>query len=65
VQHPGAARAAAEERLDLSAAIFEQLRRDWVGRLGAEKVQAIGDGPAAILTSTGGTKIGDLPGWLR
>ena len=54
-----------EEMLDLSAAIFEQLRRDWVGRLGAEKVQAIEDGLAAILTSTGGTKIGDLPGWLR
>jgi DNA-binding MarR family transcriptional regulator len=54
-----------EEMLDLSAAIFEQLRRDWVGRLGVEKVQAIEDGLAAIVISTGGTKIGDLPGWLR
>jgi hypothetical protein len=36
-----------------------------VGRLGAEKVQAIEDGLAAIVTSTGGTKIGGLPGWLR
>ena len=54
-----------EEMLGLSAAIFEQLRRDWAGRLGAEKVQAIEDGLAAIVTSTGGTKIGDLPGWLR
>ena len=55
-----------EEMLDLSAAIFEQLRRDWVRRLGAEeKVEAIENGLAAIATSTGGTKIGDLPGWLR
>ena len=54
-----------EEMLDLSAAIFEQLRRDWVRRLGAEQVQAIEDGLAAIVTSSGGTKIGDLPGWLR
>jgi hypothetical protein len=51
--------------LDLSAAIFEQLRRDWVRRLGARQVQAIEDGLAAIVTSSGGTKIGDLPGWLR
>jgi DNA-binding MarR family transcriptional regulator len=54
-----------EEMLDLSAEIFEQLRRDWVRRLGAEQVRAIEDGLAAIVTSTGGTKIGDLPGWLR
>jgi DNA-binding MarR family transcriptional regulator len=54
-----------EEMLDLSAAIFEQLRRDWVRRLGARQVQAIEDGLAAIVTSSGGTKIGDLPGWLR
>ena len=54
-----------EEMLDLSAAIFGQLRRDWVRRLGAEKVQAIEDGLAAIVTSSGGAKIGDLPGWLR
>jgi DNA-binding MarR family transcriptional regulator len=54
-----------EQMLDLSAAIFEQLRQDWVRRLGAEQVQAIEDGLAAIVTSGGGTKIGDLPGWLR
>lgn len=53
-----------QEMLDLSAAIFEQLRRDWGRRLGDDKVQAIEDGLAAIVTS-GGTKIGDLPGWLR
>ena len=54
-----------EEMLDLSAAIFEQLRRGWVRRLGAEKVRAIEDGLAEIVTSSGGAKIGDLPGWLR
>jgi DNA-binding MarR family transcriptional regulator len=54
-----------EEMLDLSAAIFEQLRRDWARRLGEEKVKAIEDGLADIATSTGGAKIGDLPGWLR
>jgi hypothetical protein len=50
--------------LDLSAAIFEQLRRGWGRRLGDDKVQAIEDGLAEIVTG-GGTKIGDLPGWLR
>jgi DNA-binding MarR family transcriptional regulator len=54
-----------EEMLNLSAAIFEELRRDWVRRLGKEQVRAIEDGLAAIVTSSGGTKIGDLPGWLR
>lgn len=54
-----------EEMLDLSAAIFEQLRRDWARRLGAQTVTAIEDGLAEIVTSTGGAKIGDLPGWLR
>ena len=54
-----------EEMLNLSAAIFERLRRDWVRRLGAEQVRAIEDGLAAVVTSSGGAKIGDLPGWLR
>jgi DNA-binding MarR family transcriptional regulator len=54
-----------EEMLNLSAAIFERLRRDWVRRLGAQQVQAIEDGLAAVVTSSGGAKIGDLPGWLR
>jgi DNA-binding MarR family transcriptional regulator len=53
------------EMLDLSAAIFERLRQDWVRRLGAEKVCAIEDGLAEIVTSTGVAKTGDLPGWLR
>jgi DNA-binding MarR family transcriptional regulator len=53
------------EMLNLSAMIFEQLRRDWARRLGPEKVTAIEDGLAEIATSTGGAKIGDLPGWLR
>jgi DNA-binding MarR family transcriptional regulator len=53
-----------QEMLDLSAAIFEQLRRGWGRRLGDDKVQAIEDGLAEIVTG-GGTKIGDLPGWLR
>ena len=54
-----------QEMLDLSATIFEQLRQDWAARLGAEKVTAIEDGLAEIATSTGGAKIGDLPGWIR
>ena len=53
-----------QEMLDLSAAIFEQLRRDWGRRLGDDKVKAIEDGLAQIVTS-GSAKIGDLPGWLR
>jgi hypothetical protein len=51
--------------LDLSATIFEQLRRDWARRLGAEKVMAIEDGLAEIAASSSGAKLGDLPGWLR
>ena len=43
--------------------VFDQLRRDWARRLGAEKVMAIEDGLAEIATS--GAKLGDLPGWLR
>jgi len=54
-----------EEMLNLSAAIFERLRRDWVRRLGAQQVRAIEDGLAAVVTSSGGAKVGDLPGWLR
>ena len=54
-----------EEMLDLSAAIFDQLRQDWARRIGAEKVMAIEDGLAEIAASTSGAKIGDLPGWLR
>ena len=54
-----------QEMLDLSATIFEQLRRDWARRLGAEKVTAIEDGLAEIVTSPTVAKIGDLPGWLR
>lgn len=54
-----------EEMLDMSAAIFERLRRDWARQLGADKVQAIEDGLAEIVTSTGVTKIGNLPGWFR
>jgi DNA-binding MarR family transcriptional regulator len=54
-----------EEMLVLSAEIFERLRQNWVRRLGAQKVGAIEDGLAEIVTSTGAAKIGDLPGWLR
>jgi len=54
-----------EEMLALSVTIFEQLRRDWVRRLGAEQVRAVEDGLAAVVTGSGGAKIGDLPGWLR
>jgi DNA-binding MarR family transcriptional regulator len=54
-----------EEMLDLSAAIFEQLRRSWVRRLGPGRVQAIEDGLAEIVASSGRAKIGDLPGWIR
>ena len=52
-----------EEMLDLSAAIFEQLRWDWDRRVGASRIQAVEDALAEI--TTGGARIGDLPGWLH
>jgi DNA-binding MarR family transcriptional regulator len=67
-RHPGDGRAWVLERtprgnemLALSAEVFDQLRRRWVGQLGAERVAGLEDDLAAIV---GGTPIGDLPGWL-
>ncbi|HEY2080122.1 MAG TPA: MarR family transcriptional regulator [Streptosporangiaceae bacterium] len=54
-----------EEMLNLSAAIFEQIRRTWVRRLGQGRVAAIEDGLAEIVAGSGRAKIGDLPGWIR
>lgn len=54
-----------EEMLDLSAAIFEEIRLGWVRRLGPARVDAIEDGLAEIVASSGMAKIGDLPGWMR
>jgi DNA-binding MarR family transcriptional regulator len=54
-----------EEMLNLSAAIFEQIRRTWVRRLGQGRVAAIEDGLTEIVAGSGRAKIGDLPGWIR
>ena len=53
-----------EEMLDLSAAIFEELRENWVRRLGSARVTDIEDGLAEIVASSR-VRIGDLPGWMR
>jgi DNA-binding MarR family transcriptional regulator len=52
------------EMLDLSAAIFEDLRESWVRRLGSERVTDIEDGLAEIVARST-VRIGDLPGWMR
>jgi DNA-binding MarR family transcriptional regulator len=54
-----------DEMLDASAAIFDQLRARLRDRLGADRVTALEDDLAAIVSDVGGVKLGDLPGWLR
>jgi DNA-binding MarR family transcriptional regulator len=52
------------EMLALSAEIFERLRADWVRQLGEERVAALEDDLESVVASSG-TRLGDLPGWLR
>lgn len=53
------------ESLRLSAEIFEDLRRVWVRELGGDRLRALEDDLATMVARGGGTRIGDLPGWLR
>lgn len=69
--HPSDARAVwlrrsprGEQFLSLSAEIFERLRAHWATELGGDRIQALEDDLEHIATTTG-TKLADLPGWLR
>jgi DNA-binding MarR family transcriptional regulator len=52
------------EMLSLSAEIFDRLRAEWAGELGAKRLDALEDDLRRIVVPSG-TKLGDLPGWLR
>lgn len=50
--------------LQASAEIFEDLRREWVRELGADRVRALED-DLSTMVSQAEVHLGDLPGWLR
>jgi DNA-binding MarR family transcriptional regulator len=52
------------EFLSLSAEIFDDLRGDWADALGAKRLAGLEDDLRLVVAPTG-TKLGDLPGWLR
>jgi DNA-binding MarR family transcriptional regulator len=54
-----------EEMLRLSARIFEQQRRRWVGQLGAERLSALEDDLALLAGDRPGAALAGLPGWLQ
>lgn len=53
------------ESLRLAAEIFEDLRRDWIRELGADRVAALEDDLAAMVSHSGSPRLTDFPGWLR
>jgi len=54
-----------QESLNTSAEIFEDLRREWITELGADRVTALEDDLATMVTRGPAVHLGDLPGWLR
>jgi DNA-binding MarR family transcriptional regulator len=52
------------EMLSLSAEIFDRLRAEWAAELGAKRLAALEEDLREIVVPSG-TKLGDLPGWLR
>lgn len=51
--------------LRASAEIFEDLRREWVRVLGADRVVALEDDLATMAAQSGNPRLLDFPGWLR
>lgn len=54
-----------EEMLELSAEIFDRLRRQWAGQLGDRRVRELEDDLATLTSTTPAAAIGGLPGWLQ
>jgi DNA-binding MarR family transcriptional regulator len=54
-----------DELLALSAEIFEELRRDWSTELGEERLRQLEGDLASMIAQAGGTRLGDIPGWVR
>lgn len=52
------------EMLALSAEIFDRLRAEWATELGVKRLAALEDDLRSVVVPSG-TKLGDLPGWLR
>lgn len=52
------------ELLALSAEIFDRLRAGWAKELGGGRLATLEDDLRRIVVPSG-TKLGDLPGWLR
>jgi DNA-binding MarR family transcriptional regulator len=52
------------EMLTLSAEIFDRLRDGWATALGGKRLLELEDDLRRQVTSTG-TKLADIPGWLR
>ena len=50
--------------LALSAEIFDRQQAEWAAELGAKRLTALEDDLRRIVVPSG-TKLGDLPGWLR
>ena len=53
------------EMLARSAEIFERIRADLAGRIGAPRLAALEDDLETIVSGYGPPRLGDLPGWLR
>ncbi len=53
------------ELLDLSAEIFDQLRRQWAAQLGAERLSQLEADLATLTSQAPGTAVVGLPGWLH
>jgi DNA-binding MarR family transcriptional regulator len=54
-----------QEMLELSAEIFDRLRRQWAGHLGDRRIRELEDDLAALTSTTAAASIGNLPGWLQ
>ncbi len=53
------------DMLARSAEIFERIRGELAGRIGAPRLAALEDDLEAIVSGYGPLRLGDLPGWLR
>jgi DNA-binding MarR family transcriptional regulator len=54
-----------QDSLSAAAEIFEDLRREWIRELGADRVTALEDDLATMVSRGPAVHLGDLPGWLR
>jgi DNA-binding MarR family transcriptional regulator len=53
------------EMLELSAEIFDRLRRKWARELGKERVHQLEEDLASLNAHATGSALNNLPGWLQ